>query len=77
MTGAAYNALRRIGAKSPLKAEYRGSFALLGFTGPGKPAFIQQVMVKCLERTASISAKNDYQTQDMTNLIDHIMRRES
>ena len=45
MTGAAYNALRRIGARSPLKAGYRGSFALLGFTGPGKPAFIQQVML--------------------------------
>ena len=44
MTGAAYNALRRIGARSPLRAGYRGSFALLGYTGPGKPAFIRQVM---------------------------------
>lgn len=43
MTGAAYNALRKIGAKDPFRADYRGSFALLGFTGPGKPAFIQQV----------------------------------
>ena len=46
MTGAAYNALRRIGARSPLRAGYRGSFALLGYTGPGKPAFIRQVMAK-------------------------------
>jgi hypothetical protein len=46
MTGAAYNALRRIGARNPLRAGYRGSFALLGYTGPGKPAFIRQVMAK-------------------------------
>ena len=43
MTGSAYNALKKIGAKDPFKADYRGSFALLGYTGPGKPAFIQQV----------------------------------
>lgn len=45
MTGAAYNALRRVGARNPLRADYRGSFALLGYTGPGRPAFIKQVMI--------------------------------
>lgn len=49
MTGSAYNALKKIGAKDPFKADFRGSFALLGYTGPGKPAFIQQVRKKMAE----------------------------
>jgi hypothetical protein len=43
MTGAAYNALRRIGARNPLNADFRGSFALVGYTGPGRPPFVKQV----------------------------------
>lgn len=43
MTGAAYNALRRIGARNPFNADLRGSFALIGYTGPGRPSFVKQV----------------------------------
>ena len=39
----AYTALRRIGARNPLNAAYRGSFALIGYTGPGRPSFVRQV----------------------------------
>ena len=43
MTSGAYKALLVIGAKEPMKKDYRGSFALIGFTGHGKPGFIKQV----------------------------------
>ena len=43
MISSAYTALRRIGARNALKAAYRGSFALIGYTGPGRPAFVRQV----------------------------------
>ena len=48
MTGAAYNALRRIGARNPFNADFRGSFALIGYTGPGRPKFIKQVILNIL-----------------------------
>lgn len=43
MRGAAYKALRRIGARSPFNADFRGSFAMIGYTGPGRPPFVKQV----------------------------------
>jgi hypothetical protein len=43
MIGSAYAALRKIGARNPLNAAFRGSFALVGYTGPGRPAFVRQV----------------------------------
>ncbi len=43
MTGAAYNALRRIKARRPFNADFRGSFAMVGYTGPGRPSFVRQV----------------------------------
>ena len=43
MYSPAYAALRRIGARSPMNAGYRASFALIGYTGPGRPSFIKQV----------------------------------
>lgn len=45
MTSAAYSALRRLGARNPLNAAYRGSFALIGYTGPGRPSFVRQVKI--------------------------------
>ena len=44
MIGSAYTALRKIGARNPLNVGYRGSFAFIGYTGPGRPSFVQQVM---------------------------------
>ena len=43
MTSDAYKALLTIGAKKPMKNDYRGSFALIGFSGNLKPGFIKQV----------------------------------
>lgn len=44
MLSAGYQALYRIGAKSRgLNADYRGSFAFIGYSGKGKPSFVQQV----------------------------------
>lgn len=43
MTAAAYAALRQIGARNPFYGDYRGSFAMIGYTGPGKPSFVKQV----------------------------------
>ena len=44
MISSAYTALRRIGARNPLNAAYRGSFALIGYTGRGpRPSFVRQV----------------------------------
>ena len=39
----AYKALIKVGASNPLMRGYRGSFALLGYTGPGRLPFIRQV----------------------------------
>ena len=43
MTPAGYKALLTLGAKGPMKKDYRGSFALIGFSGNPKPGFIRQV----------------------------------
>ena len=43
MTSDAYKALLAIGAKEPMKRDYRGSFALIGFSRNMKPGFVQQV----------------------------------
>ena len=43
MTSEAYKALLTIGAKEPMKRDYRGSFALIGFSGNIKPGFVKQV----------------------------------
>ena len=43
MIGSAYTALKKIGARKSLNVGYRGSFALIGYTGPGRPAFVTQV----------------------------------
>ena len=39
----AFNALRRLGAKDPFKAEYRGSYAFAGYSQPNKPSWVTQV----------------------------------
>ena len=43
MSEAAYKALEKFGAQDPLKENYRSSYALLGWSGPGVPNFITQV----------------------------------
>lgn len=48
MTSNAYNALLAIGANEPMKKEFRGSFAIIGFKGKPKPGFVKQVRLKNL-----------------------------
>ena len=43
MTRHGYRALRRIGARSPMNSDYRGTFALIGYRGRKKPKFVAQV----------------------------------
>ena len=43
MKNSDYECLREIGARDPIMSEYRGSFTLVGYTGPGRPSFIRQV----------------------------------
>ena len=38
-----YSALIGIGARRPLRKKFRSSFALIGFTGQGRPRFVKQV----------------------------------
>lgn len=44
MTSSAYRGLRRIGVRRPQKS-YRGSFAFIGYTGPGRRSFVRAVCV--------------------------------
>ena len=43
MTPQGYQTLLKIGAVEPMYQDVRGSFALIGFSGPGKPSFVKQV----------------------------------
>ena len=45
MTSAGYAALRKIGAKKPFKLNFRGSFAFIGYSGRGRPSYVQQVIM--------------------------------
>ncbi|KAJ7388372.1 hypothetical protein OS493_038047 [Desmophyllum pertusum] len=38
----AIDALKRLGAKDPIKPEYRGSFAFVGYSGVKQPTWITQ-----------------------------------
>lgn len=42
----ALNALKRLGAKDPILTDYRGSFALIGYSQPSKPSWIAQEQQK-------------------------------
>lgn len=44
MTPAGYAALLKIGAKKPFKVNFRGSFAFIGYSGRGRPSYVQQVI---------------------------------
>ena len=46
MTDAAYDALKRLGAENPLKNNFRSSYALLGYSGPGELDAVTQVIFK-------------------------------
>ena len=43
MNATAYDALKKVGAKDPLRGDPRSSYALLGWSGPGVPNFVTQV----------------------------------
>ena len=38
-----YNALIKIGAQNPIKNDFRSSYALVGYSGPGRPSWVTQV----------------------------------
>ena len=43
MTSAGYRVLRRLKAQGSLRIDYRGTFALIGYTGRRRPRFVKQV----------------------------------
>ena len=43
MTSKGYQALSQVAAEDITSLNYRGSFALIGFTGNEKPSFVKQV----------------------------------
>ena len=48
------NALKRLGAKDPILTDFRGSFALIGYTEPSKPYWIAQEQQKRYEGPSEI-----------------------
>ena len=38
-----YEYLKEIGAQDPIISEYRGSFTLAGYSGPGRRSYMRQV----------------------------------
>lgn len=38
---AAIDALKRVGATDPISTDYRGSFALIGYSGAVKPSWVE------------------------------------
>lgn len=38
-----YRALRLVGGRAPFYRSFRGSYALVGTTGPGRPFWVKQV----------------------------------
>ena len=55
-----YTALLLAGATKPLRKEFRGSFALIGFTGDAKPSFIKQVSNNHISEKPVIAVSNCY-----------------
>lgn len=53
----AYRGLRRIGVRRPQR-RYRGSFAFIGYTGPGRKSFVRGVSFHNLI-TKSLVARNE------------------
>ena len=43
MTSSLESAIRRVGGVNPVRPVYRGSYALVGYTGPDRPSWIEQV----------------------------------
>ena len=43
MTSSLQSAVLRVGGVKPVRPVYRGSYALVGYTGPDRPSWIQQV----------------------------------
>ena len=50
----ALNALKRLGVKDPILTDFRGSFALIGYTQPSKPSWITQEQQKRYEGPSEI-----------------------
>ncbi|KAL9979296.1 hypothetical protein ACROYT_G016940 [Oculina patagonica] len=50
----AFNALKRLGARDPILRDFRGSFALVGYSQPNKPSWIAQEQQKRYEGPSEI-----------------------
>lgn len=68
-----YEYLKQIGAKDPIMSEHRGSFTLVGYSGPGRLSFIRQVR-SYLFKTISIKANIDI-TQILLNERESLRRK--
>ena len=44
MTSSLESAIVRVGGTKPVRPAYRGSYALVGYSGPERPSWIKQVM---------------------------------
>lgn len=56
MTSSAYRGLRRIGVRRPQRS-YRGSFAFIGYTGPGRRSFVRGVCTHTKGKMVEIQLK--------------------
>ena len=54
---AAFDALRRLGATDPILNDYRGSYALAGFSGINKPSWVTQQQANSGKGPSEISLK--------------------
>lgn len=54
---AAFDALRRLGATDPILNDYRGSYALAGFSGINKPSWVTQQQANSGQGPSEISLK--------------------
>lgn len=58
MSDAAYNALKKFGARNQLKYKFRNSYALLGWSGQGVLDAVTQVIMLISDITAKLSIKS-------------------
>ena len=54
---AAFDALKRLGATDPILADYRGSYALAGYSGINKPSWVTQQQANSGQGPSEISLK--------------------
>ena len=74
----ALGALRRLGAKNPILANYRGSFALAGYAQINKPHWVTQVQHARQKGPSEISLRILLQShQARKNVIEHVCLKSS